>query len=208
MRDPVTADDVDLAVSAALGVFNQVLDGDWHVAAGSLDWTCWETVEHMSDDLFAFAMQLAPKTPPRQGYVPIGWRRPRDGGPITSIFADPDAGNAGLLQVFEACGGLLTAVVRTSAPQVLAYHGYGASDPEGFAAMGLVEVLAHTDDVAAGLDLAWDPPPDLCDRVLRRLFPQAPTDTDRWPTLLWATGRGELPGRARLDSWRWDSTPR
>ena len=68
----------------------------------------------------------------------------------------------------------------------------GIGDPEGFAAMGVVEVLVHMRDVAAGLGIDWTPPEDLCDRVLYRLFPGRADRTPRWETLLWATGRGEL----------------
>jgi hypothetical protein len=56
---------------------------------------------------------------------------------------------------------------------------------------------------AGEVPFAWDPPADLCDRVLARLFRDVPADTDRWQVLLWATGRAELPGRPRLTSWRW-----
>lgn len=74
--------------------------------------------------------------------------------------------------------------------------------------MGIVETLVHTHDLAQGLGFAWNPPADLCSRVLARLFPDAPESTDPWPALLWATGRDELPGRPRLTTWRWDGTPR
>jgi hypothetical protein len=74
--------------------------------------------------------------------------------------------------------------------------------------MGIVETLVHAHDLAEGLGLAWDPPGDLCSRVLARLFPDAPGSTDPWPTLLWATGRAELPGHARRTTWRWYGEPR
>jgi hypothetical protein len=74
--------------------------------------------------------------------------------------------------------------------------------------MGVVEVLVHMRDVALGLDLAWEPPRELCARVLRRLFPDAPAGGDHWRTLLWATGRIALPGHDRLTSWRWQGAPR
>lgn len=45
----------------------------------------------------------------------------------------------------------------------------------------------------------WNPPADLCTRVLARLFPHAPATTSPWPTLLRATGRGDLPGGASPD---------
>ena len=76
--------------------------------------------------------------------------------------------------MLEACGGLLAAIVRTAPPQVRAYHSYVESDPEGFAAMSVVETLVHTHDVAAGLGLAWTPAAGLCARALGRLFPDAP----------------------------------
>jgi hypothetical protein len=74
--------------------------------------------------------------------------------------------------------------------------------------MGVVETLVHTHDVAEGLGVDWTPPADLCDRVLARLFPDAPTDTAPWPALLWATGRTELPHRPRRTEWRWYGAPR
>ncbi|MDT9700879.1 hypothetical protein [Streptomyces sp. P17] len=205
---PVTAADVEHAVRSAVAVLGGADAADWSVKAGSLEWDCWETVEHLADDLFAYAVQLGPAKPPLDSEVPFSWTRRRPGGPANVIFADRDAGPAGLLQVLEASGALLTAIVRTLPPTVRAHHVFGAADPEGFAAMGVVETLVHTHDVAKGLGLDWTPPADLCDRVLIRLFPDAPTDTDRWPALLWATGRTELPGRPRLTKWRWYGAPR
>ncbi|WP_325049214.1 hypothetical protein [Micromonospora deserti] len=38
--------------------------------------------------------------------------------------------------------------------------------------------------------------------VVRRLFPDAPPGPAP-RVLLWLTGRGELPGRARRTSWSW-----
>jgi hypothetical protein len=99
-------------------------------------------------------------------------------------------------------------MVRTTPPDVRSYHGFGISDAEGFAAMGIVETLVHTYDLAGGLGLEWEPPAGLCARVLARLFPNAPEGTDPWPTLLWATGRWELPGHARVTKWQWDGTVR
>ncbi|WP_344942155.1 maleylpyruvate isomerase N-terminal domain-containing protein [Sphaerisporangium flaviroseum] len=204
----VTADDVDQAVRLAVGILQQAPPPAWEGKAGSLDWDCWETVEHLSDDLFSYAAQLGPRTPPLEGLVPFAWERRRPGGPANAIHADRAAGPAGLLQVLEASCALLTAMVRTTPPEVRAHHTFGVSDPEGFAAMGIVETLVHTHDLAEGLGLAWNPPADLCSRVLARLFPDAPASTDPWPTLLWATGRGELPGHPRLTTWRWYATPR
>ena len=205
---PVTAADVTLAVDLAADTLNGALDQDWHVPAGTIEWDCWETVEHVADDLFAYAGQLAPRNPPQDSHLPFAWRRQREGGPRSTVFADPDGGNAGLVQVLEACGTFLSSVVTTSSPDTRAHHIMGLADPEGFAAMGVVEVLVHMHDVASGLGFAWKPPEDLCDRVLHRLFPDAPTDTARWKTMLWATRRGEIEGREPIvGRWRWFAAP-
>ncbi|MYY11153.1 hypothetical protein GT204_20110 [Streptomyces sp. SID4919] len=192
----------------ALAVLRKAPSAAWDGKAGSLEWDCWETVEHLSDDLFAYAAQLGPRKPPLDTEVPFGWESHRPGGPALTVRANREAGPAGLLQVLEASGALLVAMVRTTAPEVRAYHVFGVSDAEGFAAMGVVETLVHTHDLAQGIGLGWNPPADLCARVLARLFPDAPAATDPWTTLLWATGRAELDGRSRLTTWRWDGTVR
>ncbi|MFI2211571.1 hypothetical protein [Streptomyces sp. NPDC020141] len=205
--DSVTAADVEYAVRLAATALRGAESPDWDARAGSLEWSCWETVEHLADDLFAYAAQLGPESPPLDAHVPIVWERKRPGGPANVIFADRTTGTAGLVQVLEACGALLAAIVRTKPPAVRSHHVFGAADPEGFAAMGIVETLVHTHDVAEGLGIAWTPDAALCARVLNRLFPHAPADADPWTALLWATGRAELPGRARLTSWRWYGAP-
>lgn len=199
--------DVTDAVAVAVSTLSGALDRDWQVPAAGLDWTCWETLEHMADDLFAYAAQLGPSAPSLTEHVPIGYQHRRPGGPGLTIFVDPADGPGAILVVLETCGRLLTAMVAARSPAVRSHHTYGVSDPDGFAAMGVVEVFAHMHDVTAGLGLPWDPPADICDRALRRLFPSAPTDTERWPTLRWATGRGVLPGLAARTEWRWDGTP-
>jgi len=205
---PVTADDVRQAGYLAADTLGTAVDRDWRVPAGDLDWDCWETVEHIADDLFAYAGQLGPRRPSVEGPVPFGWEYRRPGGPALTVYAVPADGNAGLLQVLESAGALLAAMVQVTPPDVRAHHVYGAADPEGFAAMGVVEILVHMRDVAAGLGLSWEPPEELCGRVLHRLFPGAPAEGERWQVLLWATGRIALPGRERLSSWRWYGEPR
>ncbi|MBO0511415.1 hypothetical protein [Streptomyces beijiangensis] len=205
---PVTADDVDLAVRLAVGILRDAPAEGWGGKAGSLEWDCWETAEHLANDLLYYAVQLGPQSPPLDTHVPFALSQKRPGGPAVFVFADRAAGPAGLVQVLEACGALLVAMVRTTSPRVRAHHAAGVSDPEGFAALALQETLVHMHDLAEGFGLAWTPPSALCSRVLARLFPEAPEGTDPWLTLLWVTGRAELPGHPRLTTWRSDSTPR
>lgn len=205
-RVPVSAADVSLAVRLAVAALRCAPVEAWDHPAGSLDWDCWETGEHIADDLFAYAIQLTPATP-EGGYVPIVMTRTRPSGPESAIHVSRDQGPAALLQAIDACGALLVAMVKTAAPDTRAWHPEGTSDPEGFAAMGVVETLVHVHDVAQGLGILWEPPADLCLRVLARLFPTASEEDPPWTALLWATGRADLPDRPRLREWRWYSEP-
>ncbi|MEV7216572.1 hypothetical protein AB0O31_26205 [Kitasatospora cineracea] len=206
---PVTADDLAEGVRLVVTLLSgpDAAAADWDRPAGTLEWSCWETTEHLADDLFSYAAQLGPQSPPATGFVPFRYRREAPGKPANAISAQREAGPQGLVQVLEACGALLVAMVRTARPQDRAFHGHGTADAEGSAAMGLVELFAHAHDLALGLNLDWTPPADITARVLTRLFPTAPTDTAPWPTLRWATGRGDLPHHERPTEWRWHSAP-
>jgi hypothetical protein len=206
---PVTADDVTAAVRLSIAALRDAPDDGWDAPAGDVAWTCWQTAEHLADDLFAYALQLGPEHPPLTEPVPVTYRRETPDAPANTIFVGRDKGTAGLLQVLDGCGALLAAMVRVTPPEVRSHHGFGAADPEGFAAMGVVETLVHVHDIAAGLGLPpFTPPPALCARTLHRLFPHAPEDTDPWQALLWSTGRVALPGRPRQEEWRWYGEPR
>ncbi|MDH6143003.1 hypothetical protein P3T35_005031 [Kitasatospora sp. GP30] len=204
------AADLEAAVRTAVGALAPVSAADWSVPAAELSWDCWETIEHLADGLFAYALQLGPARPPLDDFVQLSWRRERPGSPTLAISVDREAGPAALLEAVEAAGAVLTAMVRTAAPTTRAFHAYGVSDPEGFAAMGVVETLVHADDVARGLGVEWAPPADPCARALARLFPEVEVGDDPWATLRWATGRAELPGRpgqGRREFERWHSAP-
>ncbi|MET8834576.1 DinB family protein [Micromonospora sp. NPDC004540] len=192
----VTADDLDAALSSVVARLRPATGSDWSVRAGSLEWDCWHTAEHIGDCLMSFATQLVAR--PEKRYVRY------------MAIADKDASPAEVLEFAEAGGRVLAATVRASGPDVRAYHPSGQADPEGFAAMGCVETLLHGDDIARGLGLAIDPPRDVCARVLARLFPAAAQElagVDPWAALRWSTGRIELPGRHRLTEWRWRGAP-
>lgn len=203
----VTPADVTTVVALLRATLRDVPDDAWDVPAGGLTWTCWETIEHTADDLFAYALQIGPSDPPTDTHVPARWRHERDGGPGLTIAVERAAGTLGLLRVLESCGAMLAGVVAGAPADRLSHHVYGVSDPEGFAAMGVVETAVHAHDVASALGLGWQPPADLCERVIDRLFPSLPEHPDPWERLLWATGRIALPGHPRRESWRWDGRP-
>ena len=68
------------------------------------------------------------------------------------------------------------------------------------------ELLVHGYDIALGLGVAFEPPPDLVRCVRDRLFPWTPAG-DPWTTLLWCNGRVALPDHERLTDWWWHPAP-
>lgn len=168
------------------------VEADWSVPAHELEWSCWDTGLHIADDLLFYAMQVIDQTP--GGYVPVELRM-WDG-------ARPE----GMLRSILTCGEILTVVSSSAPSDARGHHTYGVSDPEGFAAMGILETVVHTYDIGLGLGLDWAPPAALCRPVLDRLFPDPPPG-DPAEVLLWCTGRAPLGDRPRQQDWRWDGRP-
>jgi hypothetical protein len=192
----VTDDDLDAAISTVVSTLRPAAGQDWSARAGTLEWDCWHTAEHIGDCLLSYAAQLVVQ--PAARYVRF------------LASAEKDASAAEVLEFAEAGGRILAATVRATSPRVRAYHPAGMADAEGFAAMGCVETLLHGLDIAQGLKLDLDPPPGVCASVLARMFPQAAADladADPWAALQWATGRTELPGHPQLQQWRWHAAP-
>jgi hypothetical protein len=200
----VSADDVTAAVAAAVDALKAAAGADWSVRAGDLEWDCWETAEHVADDLFYYAAQLG--APGYSDYLPLRAEPNRPGGEPNTIRVVAEAGPAGLFTALSAMGALLASMVRTAEQGTRGHHSFGAVDASASAAMGVLEVVVHTHDLAAGLGVAWEPDRDLCARVLARLMPEVPRTDDAWADLLWACGRIELAGRGRRpDGWRWQN---
>ncbi|MEU8244524.1 maleylpyruvate isomerase N-terminal domain-containing protein [Actinoplanes missouriensis] len=179
------ADHVERATAEMLDALGPHTGADWSVPAGDLDWSCHATAAHVAHDLIAYATQLTGR--PTGDYLPL------------DLTVRPSATPDAVLRVVAACAGLLGVTLRASGPEVRAWH-WGPTDPSGFAALGVNEIVLHTYDIAGGLGLDWLPPAGLCADVLDRLFPDAPPG-DPAEALLWCTGRIALPTRPRRTSW-------
>jgi hypothetical protein len=118
--------------------------------------------------------------------------------PRPSGQADPSLPVLELLDALEGRAAVLAAVCAAAPPDARGAHEWGMADASGFAALACDEMLLHTSDIAAGLGASFDPPRELCARVLGRLFPWAPPDGDSWEALRWANGRGPIGERPRL----------
>lgn len=205
-RIPVTGADVERAVALTAEALRPAPDEAWGDQAGPMDCDCWDALDHLNNGLFSYALRLAPQVPYLQGRPTITWQRP--GEQPLPIITDREAGPEAGIEVLLMMGGLVAAVVDARPATARSWHIWGTADPEGFAAMGVVETLAHAFDLTQGLGVDFTAPADLVAPALARLFPEAPEDTVPWPTLLWATGRGELDGHAkRSPDWTWHSAP-
>src|ERR1700685_375150 len=125
----VTAGDLDAAIACVMGALLPLTDRDWSVRAGSLEWDCWHTAEHIGDCLLSYAWQLAVQ--PTTRYV------------RAVATAEKGASPAEVLEFAVTGGRVLASMVRTSPAHVRAFHPAGIADPEGFAALGCNEALLH-----------------------------------------------------------------
>lgn len=184
-------------VGAATKTMNDALQSalgeSWDVPSGDVTWSCRDTAAHVADDLFSYASQVLAQ--PADGYLPI------------EVVVDKDATNRQLMDAVVMCGALLQNAVVLTPSSSRGWHPNGTSDPHGFAAMGAVEVLVHTYDIAQGLGFEWRPPTDLSRAVLDRLFPDAPEGAPG-DVLLYCCGRAPLGTLPRKTSWAWDSSVR
>jgi hypothetical protein len=188
----MTPDDLRRSAEVVVAALHPVRYDDWSVPAGDLDWDCRATLEHLLDTLMLYAAHLATRADRGLPYLRHG---------------DPQAPVRHLVRTITSAAGVLAAVVEAAPPATRAFHPVGASDPEGFCAMGCDELLVHAHDIAAGLGVPFRAPDEVAAAVVRRLFPWAPGDEDPWATLLWANGRHRLGGRRLPADWTWQSAP-
>jgi hypothetical protein len=185
--------DVKTAADAVADALTPTTTHDWSALARQSEWTCWKTAEHICDVLFSYSGQLASAA--ESAYVKL------------LLTAEENAGPADLVEGIRSSAVILAATVTATDPAVRAYHPSGMADRSGFAAMGAAELLLHGDDVAVALGGRVRPADELCAKVLARIFPDVEPTDDSWATLLWATGRADLPGREHVSKWRWYPAP-
>src|SRR5579875_846745 len=159
-------------VRGVLGPLSDRANGGWGAPAGTLEWSCRRTLAHMADACNWYAALLARRATAdvEVGTVDQTWQ-PRV-----------------MLDALTSAASVLDAGVAAADPADRGWwHGRGAPDRTGLAAMGCDEVLVHGFDIATSFACEYEPPGDLCAGVVRRLFPWAPPrDVERrpWATLL------------------------
>lgn len=173
---PATLTNGDLVTVAtiAAAALRPAAGRDWSARAGSLDWTVAQTVTHMTGAVAKYTLQVASRSEHFLALTVTRW---------------PDATNSELIDAIVPVARGLAAVAAACPPGVRAFHVTGPSGPADFVGRACAELLVHTGDAAAGLGVAFEPPDDLCRRVLAQQYPGAAAAPGSWHGLLAAAGR-------------------
>jgi hypothetical protein len=178
----VNAEQFDQLLAVVLDALYTVAGQDWSKPAGTLEWTCWQTVDHTVDCVFSYTMQVAARAD--SGFLPLG-----------ELHADPTASPEDLLRVLRAVGTMFVAVVRQAPPGMVASDGVLSLDLSDWCARAAYELSLHGHDVLSGLGAHLELPVGLCRSILtspalwmldRERSRRAP---DPWTALLLGSGR-------------------
>jgi len=128
LTDPRPITDLIPSVAAECrSVLDAAVDREWSMPAGDLEWSCRRTAAHVADVLFSYAGQVVAQ--PDAAYLPMEL--------VVEDAATPDR----LVASVVTCAELLHLACRAAPAGLRAWHPAGVADAEGFAAMGVVEVL-------------------------------------------------------------------
>ena len=192
-RSPVTADDVALAVRLAAAALRTAPADGWDRPAGSLEWTCWQTAEHLADDLFSYAAQIGPGTPPLTKEVPFVWRAAHPAGarPMSSTRTGRTdrAGCFRCLRRAARCWSRWCAPLRRRCARTTSS---GSPIPRASARWASWRRWCTPTTSPRGSVFPWHPPAGVCARVLA---PALPRRTDGHRTLA-DPAVGDRPRRA------------
>lgn len=178
----VTRDEFAQVLVASQATLSEVAEQDWSVAAGTLEWSCRQTVDHMIDCVFSYAMQVAARAP--SGFLPFG-----------ELHATADASNRDLITGLRAVGQLFQDVVTNAPSGTTASDGVLSLDVGDWCARAAYELAVHTHDIASGAGLSWELQGDLSTSITASpglwMFDRAAAaaGTDPWTTLLRGSGR-------------------
>jgi hypothetical protein len=183
--EPFTVDDLRELSRFVLERWTAGADHDWHARAGTLDWDCLYTADHLVDCVFSYAFFLAS-------------RKTDDYPNFGELHASEGAGPNDMIEGLRAVTTMLLAVIETAEPDAIAVivrrPSVQTGGPRDFAARGALEMILHAHDVCSGLGVALAPPDDMCRRLFDstadwlQVAPIAPS-ANAWSDLLERSGR-------------------
>jgi hypothetical protein len=177
----VTPERLREVVDAAVDALRRVTDGDWSKPAGSLEWSCHKTADHIVDCVFSYTLQLAARVPDR--FLPFG-----------ELHALPEATPRDLTVGIAAVGAMLAAVASVD-PQATASDGVMDLSGGDWCARGAFEIAVHTHDVLVGQHSTFRLDTSLCRAITESpglwMFDRARArgSNEPWSALLLGAGR-------------------
>jgi hypothetical protein len=183
-------EDLVVCTDYVADAWGQGLDRDWSVPAGTLEWSCTVTADHAFDATLAIGVFLASRRTDRY---------PDWGDPMT---VGPDPRPDQLVEAIAVAGRLVAGVAATTPPDaeaILMRNPVVLAPPRDFPARAALEAILHGHDVAQGLDVAFDPPRDVCERLRDHtrdwrhwsgnVWPPLQFTDDPWVDIVTASGR-------------------
>jgi hypothetical protein len=185
MQGAFTVEDLVTLSRLVIDAWDSGRERDWAVPAGTLEWSCLHTADHLVDCVFSYAFFLA--SGKQDNYPNFG-----------ELHALAGATSGDLIEGLQATSTMLASVIVTAAVDTRAviwlHPSVQTGSPEDFAARGALELVLHGYDVCAGLGVPFDPPTEACQRLLAHTA-QWPGNqeyvatTDPWSDLVARSGR-------------------
>ncbi len=185
-----TAEDMAELSAMVARTWSSAASRDWSAQAGTVEWTCTATADHVVDCVYAPAFFLASRRTDAYPYAG------------SDLAMGAEATVPRLVESLEIATRLLVATVRDTPDDVRAVIFQrpemllGAADD--FLPRGATELVLHAHDVCVGLGVAFEPPPEVARRLREHTRPWpmwtmewhglGATD-DPWGDLLAGSGR-------------------
>jgi uncharacterized protein (TIGR03083 family) len=169
-------DDVVAAAVTVEAALRPIVNRDWSVRAGTLDWDVDRTISHMIGAPAKYTLYLASRC---EHFIAFAVQR----------WGDGEVTNEEVIDSVVPIARGLAAVATITPPEVRAFHITGPSSASDYVGRACVELLVHAEDVLSGLGVAFAPPPDLCRRILAAVYSDAVASDDPWQCLLAANER-------------------
>ena len=169
-------------LNASFSALEQVVNQDWAQPAGSLEWTCWQTIDHTIDCVHSFALQIGAEAD--SGFLPFA-----------PMHAEATASPVDLLKGLRGVSALLVAVIREPPQDRTASDGIVNLNLTDWRSRTAYEVALHTYDVVVGLGDSFSLSDELAASIIDSealwMFDrsQLPSASGSWMRLVEGSGR-------------------
>lgn len=182
-----TVEDFRVVAALAIDTWDAAVELDWMVAAGTLEWSCFETADHTIDCVFSYGFHFASRA--QAAYPQFGEVHPLAGATPADLVAGLRAMSNLLIGVITAAPAGTRAIIwRRPQPTT--------GSPNDFAARGAHELMLHTHDIAVGLGVPFEPPRAVCTRLVEQTatwpYGELQRTDDPWSDLLARSGRARV----------------